>query len=134
MVQGLVDIDDIQALLFEIVHHEVQWNSLPLPTSAIGGPPPRVVDEDFPHGPGRRREQEGPVRGPVEDRFSQEPDHGLVHHGGVRERMVGPLPLHQAGGDPAQLVVDQRDEFTPGPLVTGPGPTKDQREFVRLPG
>ena len=48
--------------------------------------------------------------------------------------MVGPLPPHQARGDPAQLVVDQRDEFTPGPLVAGPGPSQDERKSLRLPG
>ena len=41
-----------------------------------------------------------------------------------------PLPAHQAGGDLAQLVIDQRDELTPGPLVAGPGPSQDQSQIA----
>jgi hypothetical protein len=33
-------------------------------------------------------------------------------------------------GEPAQLVVDRRDVFTPGPLVPVPGPTPDERESL----
>jgi hypothetical protein len=93
-----------------------------------------VLDEDLPHGPRGRSEQVTPVHDLVEDGVAQQPDHGLVDHPGGREGMIGPLPPHQARRDLAQLLVDQRDDFTSGPLITGPGPTEDEREFVRLPG
>ena len=32
-------------------------------------------------------------------------------------------------GHPAQLVVDPRDQLTPGPIVPVPGPSQDQRQF-----
>ena len=128
-VEGLVDRDDVQPLLLEVVHHRVERHAPPAPAAAVGGPPPRVVDEHLPHGPRRRREQVAPVRRLVEDRLAQQPDHGLVDHRGGREGVVGPLPPHQARGDPAQLVIDQREELTPGPLVPGPGPSQDERQI-----
>ena len=53
-----------------------------------------------------------------------------MDHRGGRERVVGPLPPHQARGDPAQLVIDQREQFTPGRLVPGPGPSQDERQSL----
>ena len=44
--------------------------------------------------------------------------------------MVAPLAAHQAGGDLAQLVIDQFDELIPGPLVAGPGPSQDQSQIA----
>src|SRR4051812_34457225 len=42
--------------------------------------------------------------------------------------MVGTLAAHEAGGHPAQLVIDPRDEFTPGPVVALSGPPQNERQ------
>ena len=50
-----------------------------------------------------------------EESIAQEADHRLMDHRGGRERVVGPLPPHQARSDLAQFVIDQGDELTPAP-------------------
>jgi hypothetical protein len=91
-----------------------------------------VVDEHLTHGTRRRREQVAPVRHLFEDGVTHQPDDGLMHHRGGRERVVGPLPPHQAGGDSAQLVIDQREDLIPCPLVPVPGPSHDERQSLLL--
>jgi hypothetical protein len=40
--------------------------------------------------------------------------------------VIGTLAPHQAGGNLAQLAIDQGDHLTPGLLVTVPGPPKHE--------
>ena len=95
-VEGLVDRDDVEFLRFEVVQHQVERHPLAATATPVGGPPPGMVDEDLPHGPCSRREQEAPVRGLVEDRVPHHPDHSLVDHGGGWQGVIGTLPPHQA--------------------------------------
>jgi hypothetical protein len=95
-VEGLVHRDQVHALLLDVVHDLIEWRAPPAATPTVGGPPPRMVDQDLPHGPRGRGIQIGSVRGLVEDRVAQKPDHGLVDHGRGRERVVVAFPAHQA--------------------------------------
>jgi hypothetical protein len=89
-----------------------------------------VFDKHLPHGPRGGREQEGPIRGAVEHRIAQQPDHGLVDQCRGREGMVLPFAAHHAAGDLAQLVIDQHDELTLGPLVPGPCASEYQAQIA----
>ena len=46
--------------------------------------------------------------------------------------MAGPLAEHQYAERPGQLVVDQRDQLAPGPLVADPGPAEDDRKSLHV--
>ncbi len=89
--RGPLDGNDIQTLLLEVVHHVVERHAPTAPAAAVGGPSPRIIDEDLPHGPRGRGQQETPVLRPVDDLLAKEPDHGLVDHRGGREGVVRPL-------------------------------------------
>jgi hypothetical protein len=133
-VEGLVDRDDVESLVLEIVHHQIKRHAPPAPAAPVGRPSPRMVDQDLPHGPRSRREQISAVRRVLENRVSYQADHSLVDHGGWGESMVESLAPHESGGDVTQLLIDQADELTPGPLVAVTGSTKHECQIALQPG
>jgi hypothetical protein len=93
-----------------------------------------VVDQDLPHRPRGQCEEEITIRRPVEDLLVQRPDDRHVDHRRGREGVVGPLLAHQASGHLAQLIIDQCDELTPGPVVTSPGLPQDECQVTQRLG
>ena len=66
---------------------------------------------------------------PVEDRFAEQPHHGLVDHGGRGEGVARPLPLHHPGRDVAQLLIYPGDSFPAGAVIPRPRLGEDDRQF-----
>ena len=99
--------------------------------------PPGVLDQDPPHGLGRRGEEvAASVPGPVGIDADQ-PQVRLVHQRRGLERLPGRLPRHPLRGQPPQLVVDQgqqlasRSSALRGRVIPGRGqPRRDRLRWM----
>src|SRR5262249_19304176 len=80
------------------------------------GASPSSFDEDAPHCFGRRGEKMSPVL--PANLLAAEPQPGFVNEGCWLERLPTLLANHLAGGEAAQLVIDQRTQLVGGLRVT----------------
>jgi hypothetical protein len=73
-----------------------------------------VLDQDTPHGLGRRGEEVPPaLPAPIVPRANQ-PKIRLVDQGGGLKRLAGTLLRHPTHCEPAELVVNQREQLVGG--------------------
>src|SRR5439155_23722452 len=72
--------------------------------------PARLLNDDGAHGARRGGEELG-APAPAAGVGIDEPQIGLVHEAGRRERLPGRGPVHQALSQPPQLAVEIGDEF-----------------------
>ena len=70
-----------------------------------------ALDENPPHGLGRGGEEVAPAIPVLRLAAAEEPQVRLVDQGGGLERLAGPFATQLGRRDPAQLVVDQRQEL-----------------------
>ena len=109
----------------------VEWNALPFAPMSSSTVMASPVDEDLPHGLGGDVEEVTVIGiGPVAD----EPEVGLVHQGGGVERVIGAFPRQLRRGQPAQLVIDQRQELLGRPGVAVLDSGKDPGHVVHRHG
>src|SRR5262245_42309327 len=71
---------------------------------------PAVVDEEPPHRLRAERQSVGPIL-PVDGAVVLQPHPGFVHKSRRLKRVVPALPSQIAVGHPAQLAVDEREQF-----------------------
>jgi hypothetical protein len=93
----------------------------------------RILDEDATHGLGRRGEEVAPAV-PARVGRADQAEVRLVDQGGGLQRLPGPLPGQPRGGEPAQLVVDEREQRVGGPGVAVPDRRQDPRHVVHRRG
>jgi hypothetical protein len=95
--------------------HVSDFNAVILAAVLASGLSPGVLDEDPSHRLGRGGEE---MAAAVEVLVTDQPQISLVDQGGGVERVPGSLGGHFRGGELAQLVVDEREQFRGGPAVT----------------
>src|SRR5262249_31727359 len=94
---------------------------LPRSTSALGVlTSAGVIDQQEPHGPGSDRKEVSAVL-PFDVLLLDQAEIGFVDERGGLQRVTGTLPLEVALSQPAQFVIDQRDELVKGrPISLAP--------------
>jgi hypothetical protein len=96
-------------------------------SAVLAGP----VDKDLAHRFGGDAEEVAVVGIRL---VADEPKVGLMHQGGGVERVIGPFPGHLHRGQPAQLVVNQRQELLGRPNVAVLDSRKDTGHVVHRHG
>src|SRR5262249_30029284 len=85
-----------------------------------------VIDEDLTHAPRCDGEEVGSVR-ELELRTAGKPEKCLGDQLGWTERMARPLPSQVDGGQPPELLVDQRRNLVEGGAISLPPSTQQVR-------
>jgi hypothetical protein len=132
--QGLVDGQQVQALLGEVVQHVVQRQPLAVAAALVGGAAAGVIDQHLAHGAGGGRQELAAALGGAQGVGAEEAQDGLVDQGGRLQRVAGPLAAQQAAAQPPQLVVDQGDQLVAGAGAAGPDLLQEGRHLALAVG
>ena len=116
-VERLVQDEDVHLLSPRGSLDVAQGNLPHVPPALAGGVVARMVDENPPHHDHGESDELRPVL-PVDVPLIDQPKVGLVDERGGLERVVAPLAEEIPSGQPAQLVVHEREHLVPRALVT----------------
>jgi CheY-like chemotaxis protein len=100
-----------EALLVKTIEDRVEGHAPPAFAPLLGVAATRVIHKDLTHGVGRGCEEIAPVRRALEDPGAVEAQIGFVDQGSGRKALRLVLLVQEAGGDAAQLVVNQSGEL-----------------------
>ena len=88
-----------------------------------------LIDEEMPDDPRRHREEVG-AAGPVAIAVGDQAQIRLVDERGRLQERAGRFAAHVVGGQPAQLVVDDREKLVPRALVPGAPAPEEHRHLA----
>jgi hypothetical protein len=126
--QGLVERQQIARVLLEQLDHLLQRHALAAGDALVRPATPRVVDQHAAHSARGDAQEVLAVREADGVGGTGEPQPGLVDQGRRLQRVAGGALTHRAGGESAQLLVDQRQELVGGVRVAGAHPLQEARD------
>ena len=128
-IEGLVQGDDVQALLLEAGEGLVQGYADALPLALPGVAAAGVIDQHLAHGLGGGGEEVAAVGDVGQDVPFEQPQQRLVDQGAGLEGVAGSLVAHQAIRRCAAARRRWRDEPVPGLRAAGAGLVEEDRQL-----
>ena len=126
--ERLVDGHDVGVARLRLVGHVVEGDPVEAAGALLAAAAPGVVDQHPAHHRGGKGEEVGAAL-PVDRALIDQPQEGLVHQVGGLEGVAGALAGEIARGQPAELVVDRRQQPVER-LAVAPAPLAEEQGHV----